>query len=434
MNLICNRQAIGSAYSLVAGDPSAELPIEAKDQEKPTEAGLTLAQSAVHYLRIKAPYITSITLLGFRFLSHELGDKIAMIKPAVAVLGVVCCTIDILVESRGIIRCTKFLNDPSSLETPSLFNQLQNTAIIQDPIKKKQERADIIRTVLKQLKPTPLTQKIESVFEEVVERESREKMPPLSLSLFQRIAQSLRSLWGQTPAVQTMTYEALEKNIEAADYFSKLHAFKATHLNLTEEQQEKIRLCAEKKYPDDLNAREAFKQRKVESKEIMRASDLSQRVGESHVKKLQSSIDPLLTDLLSEDPSIQTQALLDTKNLLENTKIQTEKLRLIHIVGLVSAVLTGISLLITLCVVCAPAIPMIIGIIGMSIYVVRYLLASELMENEGWQFSLKSSITRGFILPIKENLIDPLISRVRKIAQTLFETFASAETETLQTI
>jgi hypothetical protein len=385
------------AHSAISKVPTLVDAVKEKNKENSINAGLTVAQSISYYLQTRAALFTGISALSARLLSYEFKARSYVIPPLASnIIGTICCIIDGMLEAKGILYCSRFLNNQVPSLSTHLVNQLQDTAKIQDSVEKKQTRIQLIEKILPQLIATPQTLKIASVYKRVVENEGRTW----------GWAQQLLSLISKP-----ITYAELEKLIEVADAFSKLQTFKDSHFKLTEAEQKELENCAEKNHPNDLSARDAYKFQKVESQVTMKRFSFERCAGETFTKKIQNSFDSLLSNLVSEDPEIQSQALSDTNKMLTDTQIQVKKMRFIHIVGLISAILTTASFIIAIHIFCAPAIPLILAIIGTIIYVVRYLLMCELMENEGWEFSLTSSLNRGIILPIKTNLIDPIANR-----------------------
>ncbi len=182
---------------------------------------------------------------------------------------------------------------------------------------------------------------------------------------------------------------------DKGDLFAKAADWKEEFIDLPEERREIIARRALEKHPYDLSERANFIQTWTERAINRKQQTLIRLVGKTFAKHL--------TEQLKSPPS----GLPQLEKLFEEIKIQIQKMRLIHTVGLIGALIVTLSFIIGLFVACPLALPLIIGIIGTLFYVARYLLASELLEVAGerdltelkfW----KSAVYKGFAAPCVE--------------------------------
>jgi len=402
------KEGVSSAYSLATGATGTFHAIRTHDKETIIENALHATRIAATLLETRAPIITTISALFSKLLSFEFKAPPTPLSPfAATVTGLIGCSLDAIIEIRGIIRCHRFVNRHfSSKELEQLtLKTLSYTNAMQDPVQKKERRIEIIRTIIPQLIPTPLTEKISSVFEEVVR----------NTPLIQGPAQ--RSSPNQIQ--RKMTYPELVKKIRLATWFTKLKKTQMTLIGIEPEKEEQIKQEALKRHPYNPRKRKALLVKLLTHEEEKKSLALNRITGASFAKKLKESIEPLLKNLLSENEAIADRALLDTKKLLQNTWLQAEKSIFIHTVGAVAAVISCVAFIITLSVACPVFIPLMLGIVGTIFYTARFVICDELLETEGVQFSLKSALYRAFVEPIKKHTIDRIKGPVSK-SQDLF--------------
>jgi hypothetical protein len=179
------------------------------------------------------------------------------------------------------------------------------------------------------------------------------------------------------------------------DLFIKAQAWKEEFVDLPEDRREIIAQRALANHPYDLIERAAFTQLWTERAISRKQQALIRVVGKTFTQGL--------TEKLKSPPTEPCQL----EKLFEEIEIQAQKMRLIHIVGLIGALIVTLSFIIGLFIACPLILPLIIGIIGTLFYIARYLLASELLEVAGkrdlteltfW----KSAVYKGFAAPLVE--------------------------------
>jgi hypothetical protein len=123
----------------------------------------------------------------------------------------------------------------------------------------------------------------------------------------------------------------------------------------------------------------------------MKKHELAHRVHPWLADRIEETLPQIQQGLQSQDPSKRAEAKETTAAILKNVKIQSQKKLLIHVIGLLAALIT-IAGLIAGCGACPFIIPFVILVVGGVLSLVRYYLQCGLMDVEGWNFSVANCI------------------------------------------
>jgi hypothetical protein len=168
--------------------------------------------------------------------------------------------------------------------------------------------------------------------------------------------------------------------IHDAEYIQK------HYLSLTETEEDKIGSITRRRYARSSQEEIALQIDQKKSKWLnVKSNNLARRVAPWCAEELSERLTPILMGLKSSDPEVKKKSALEMKELLSTTKIQAQKILMLHCAALAVFAISACVAVASL-VLCPPLIPLT-GIAAMIITsTISGLAYQGMIKQRGWKF------------------------------------------------